>query len=96
MGQTLYLVKYPDERPPEMLYKPQSGPWTQLIYQATRQKMPLEPVVSLEETAKTIDARVDAVVKNALNRNNPFVSRHSKQAAQDNERKEKKARRQMN
>lgn len=90
MGQNVYLVEYPDERPPEMLYKPRGGPWTQLIYQA-RQKKTLEPVVSLEETAKTIDARVESVVKNALNRDNPFVSRHYKQATKDKERKEKKA-----
>ena len=54
-------------------------------------KKTLEPVVSLEETAKTIDARVESVVKNALNRDNPFVSRHYKQATNDKERKEKKA-----
>lgn len=90
MGQNVYLVEYPDEHPPEMLYKPRGGPWTQLIYQA-RQKKTLEPVVSLEETAKTIDARVESVVKNALNRDNPFVSRHYKQATKNKERKEKKA-----
>ena len=50
MGQNVYLVEYPDERPP-----------------------------------------VESVVKNALNRDNPFVSRHYKQATKDKERKEKKA-----
>ena len=72
------------------LCKLRGQPWCRLIYCA-REKKTHEPVVPFEETAKTIDSRVEEAVRKRMNRDKPYGIRSDKEGESNEEKKEKKA-----
>ncbi len=90
MGQTVYILEYPDNREPEMICKLKGQPWNRLIYCA-RERKTHEPVVPFEETAKTIDSRVEQAVRKRMNRDRPYGTGFGKEGENNEEKKKKKA-----
>lgn len=92
IGQTVYVIEYPDNRPFELLYVSSNGKQI-LLYFETRIKKTLEPAEPAEETSKTIDAKLDKLVDEAMHQPNPFVERHYKEAQKAKEKKVERAKR---
>ena len=91
IGQTVYVIEYPTESPLEVHFRDSEGNG-HLLHYKTLKKKTLESVEYLE-TSKTIDARMDKIVDEALHGPNSFVERHYKEAADGIQRKARKAKR---